>query len=78
LLQGDADSITSPQSSQSLFRRLQSVDKTYRHYPHSYHDLYADLNYMEVISDIASWMAQHGVRSQPLSLPLQCLVLTNQ
>jgi alpha-beta hydrolase superfamily lysophospholipase len=76
LLHGDADGITSPQSSRSFFQRLQSMDKTYRHYPDSYHDLYADLNYMEVISDIASWMAQHSRRSQPLSLPLQCLVLS--
>lgn len=73
LLHGGADGITSPQSSQSLFQGLQSVDKTYRNYPSSYHDLYADLNYMEVISDIATWMAEHGRRSQPLSLPLQCL-----
>lgn len=76
LLQGDADGITSSDSSQLLFQRLRGVDKTYLHYPHSYHDLYADLNYMEVISDIASWMASHGRRSQPLSLPLQCLVLS--
>jgi alpha-beta hydrolase superfamily lysophospholipase len=75
LLQGDADGITSPESSQLLFQRLHSVEKTYRHYPDSYHDLYADLNYMEVISDIASWMVQHTARSQPLSLPLQCLTL---
>ncbi len=75
LLHGDADGITSPTSSQSLFQHLQIVDKTYRQYPQSYHDLYADLNYMEVISDIASWMASHGQRSQPLSLPLQCLLL---
>ncbi len=75
LLHGGADGITSPQSSQSLFQRLQSVDKTYRNYPNSYHDLYADLNYIDVISDIATWMAEHGRRSQPLSLPLQCLIL---
>jgi alpha-beta hydrolase superfamily lysophospholipase len=75
LLHGGADGITSPQSSQALFQRLQSVDKTYRNYPNSYHDLYADLNYIDVISDIATWMAEHGRRSQPLSLPLQCLIL---
>ncbi|WP_404785812.1 lysophospholipase [Altericista sp. CCNU0014] len=75
LLHGDADGITSPQHSRSFFQSIQSVDKTYRHYPNSYHDLHADLNYMEVISDIASWMAQHGRRSHPLSLPLQCLAL---
>jgi alpha-beta hydrolase superfamily lysophospholipase len=75
LLQGDADGVTSPQSSEALFQRLQSSDKTYHHYPESYHDLYADLNYMEVISDIATWMAEHG-GSQPISLPLQCLVLS--
>ncbi len=75
LLHGDADGITFPTSSQSLFQHLQIVDKTYRQYPQSYHDLYADLNYMEVISDIASWMASHGRRSQPLSFPLQCLTL---
>jgi alpha-beta hydrolase superfamily lysophospholipase len=75
LLQGDADGVTSPQSSETLFQRLHFCDKTYRHYPESYHDLYCDLNYMEVISDIASWLATHS-GSQPLSLPLQCLALS--
>jgi alpha-beta hydrolase superfamily lysophospholipase len=75
LLQGDADGVTSPRSSEALFQRLQSCNKTYRHYPDSYHDLYSDLNYREVISDIASWLALQGGQSQSLSSPLQCLVL---
>jgi alpha-beta hydrolase superfamily lysophospholipase len=74
LLQGDTDGVTSPQSSEVLFQHLQSCDKTYLHYPDSYHDLYSDLNYMEVIADIANWLATHS-GLQPLSLPLQCLVL---
>jgi alpha-beta hydrolase superfamily lysophospholipase len=75
LLQGGADSVTDPTSSRALFQQVPTTDKTYRHYPDSYHDLYADLNYMEVIADIADWLAQHGLRSQPISIPLQCLTL---
>jgi alpha-beta hydrolase superfamily lysophospholipase len=73
LLQGDADGVTLPQSSEALFQRLQSSDKTYRHYSESYHDLYCDLNYIEVIADIASWLAIHS-GLQPLSLRLMKLL----
>lgn len=75
LLQGGADRVTPPQSSQTLFAQVQSKDKTYRRYPDSYHDLYADLDYMEVISDLADWLHQHAAITKPLSLPLQCCTL---
>ncbi len=75
LLQGGADRVTPPQSSQALFEQVQSKDKTYRGYPESYHDLYADLDYMEVISDLVDWLHQHSATAQPLSLPLQCFTL---
>jgi alpha-beta hydrolase superfamily lysophospholipase len=75
LLHGGGDLVTQPESSRSFFQQVQLEDKTYREYPNSYHDLYDDLNYMEVISDIATWLNQHSVRSQSLSLPLQCVVL---
>jgi alpha-beta hydrolase superfamily lysophospholipase len=73
LLQGGADRITPPQSSRAFFERVQLQDKTYRGYPDSYHDLYADLNYMEVISDLVSWLHQHSDPLQSLSSPIQCL-----
>jgi alpha-beta hydrolase superfamily lysophospholipase len=73
LLQGGADRITPPQSSRAFFERVQLQDKTYRGYPDSYHDLYADLNYMEVISDLVSWLHRHSNQLQPLSSPIQCL-----
>jgi alpha-beta hydrolase superfamily lysophospholipase len=77
LLQGGADRITPPQSSRAFFEKVQLQDKTYRGYPDSYHDLYADLNYMEVISDLVSWLHQHSDRSdlEPLTSPIQCLAL---
>jgi alpha-beta hydrolase superfamily lysophospholipase len=75
LLQGGADRVTPPQSSQALFEQVQFVDKTYRGYPDSYHDLYADLNYMDVISDLVDWLHQHAAIAKPLSLPLQCCTL---
>ncbi len=75
LLQGGADRITPPQSSRAFFEQVQLQDKTYRGYPDSYHDLYADLNYMEVIFDLASWLYQHSGRLQVLSPPIQCLTL---
>jgi alpha-beta hydrolase superfamily lysophospholipase len=73
LLQGGADRITPPQSSRAFFEQVQLQDKTYRGYPDSYHDLYADLNYMEVIFDLVSWLHQHSDQLQPLSSPIQCL-----
>jgi alpha-beta hydrolase superfamily lysophospholipase len=75
LLQGSADRITPPQSSRAFFERVQLQDKTYRGYPDSYHDLYADLNYMEVISDLVSWLHQHSDPLQVLSSPIQCITL---
>jgi alpha-beta hydrolase superfamily lysophospholipase len=76
LLQGGADRVTLPQSSQALFERIPLKDKTYQGYPDSYHDLYADLNYMEVIADIADWLHQHSGQLEPMSLPLRCLTST--
>ncbi len=75
LLQGGSDRVALPEGSQTFFQRLQLTDKTYIDYPSSYHDLYADLNYMEVISDIAEWLSGHLGGSQHTLLPLQCLVL---
>ncbi|MGB8699137.1 MAG: lysophospholipase [Thermosynechococcaceae cyanobacterium] len=75
ILQGEADRITSPHSSRAFFEQIQVKDKTYRGYPDSYHDLYADLNYMEVISDLADWLHQHSDPVTTLALPLQCLTL---
>jgi alpha-beta hydrolase superfamily lysophospholipase len=76
LLQGGEDRVTLPESSQAFFQKLQLEDKQYINYPGSYHDLYADLNYMEVIADIAAWLSEHSATPQPISLPLQCLVLS--
>jgi alpha-beta hydrolase superfamily lysophospholipase len=75
LLQGGEDRVTLPESSQAFFQRLQLEDKHYISYPGSYHDLYDDLNYMEVISDIAAWLSEHSATPRPILLPLQCLAL---
>jgi alpha-beta hydrolase superfamily lysophospholipase len=75
LLQGGADRVALPESNQIFFHQLKLGDKTYLDYPNSYHDLYADLNYMEVISDIAEWLSDHLGGSKPILLPLECLIL---
>lgn len=59
LLHGSADRVTRPESSWSFCERVTYPDKKCYEYPGSYHDLYADTNYQEVLVDIGNWLEQH-------------------
>ena len=59
ILHGGADRVTLPQSSRIFFDRLKLADKEIREYPDSYHELHHDLNYQEVLADIADWLNRH-------------------
>lgn len=59
LLHGSADQVTHPESSWLFCERVTYPDKKCYEYPGSYHDLYADTNYQEVLVDIGKWLEQH-------------------
>jgi alpha-beta hydrolase superfamily lysophospholipase len=59
LLHGSADLVTRPESSWLFCERVTYPDKECYEYPGSYHDLYADTNYQEVLADIANWLERH-------------------
>jgi alpha-beta hydrolase superfamily lysophospholipase len=74
LLHGGADMITDPEGSRQLFSQIQVTDKTYLEYPQSYHDLYEDLNDMEVIGDISKWLSDRSPIQKPAFSPQSCLI----
>jgi alpha-beta hydrolase superfamily lysophospholipase len=74
LLHGGADMITDPEGSRQLFAQIQVADKTYLEYPQSYHDLYEDLNDMEVIGDISKWLSDRSPIQRPAFSPQSCLI----
>jgi alpha-beta hydrolase superfamily lysophospholipase len=58
LLQGEADRVTSPESSHEFFTTTGSPDKTLKMYPGAYHNLVLDLVKEEVLRDIVTWIEQ--------------------
>lgn len=59
LLHGSADLITLPQSSRAFCEKVTFLEKECYEYPGSYHDLHADINYQEVLTDIGNWLERH-------------------
>lgn len=59
ILHGGADRVILPESSRIFFERLFLADRERREYPDSYHELYNDLNYQEVLADIEDWINRH-------------------
>ena len=62
LLQSGADPITPGAGAHRFFVAAGSADKTWRHYPESYHELYDDLDREQVVADLLAWLAAHGCR----------------
>ncbi|MEP7325132.1 MAG: lysophospholipase [Gemmatimonadota bacterium] len=58
LLQGEADQITSPDSSREFFASVGADDKTLKIYPGAYHNLVIDLVKDEVMTDIDRWITE--------------------
>jgi alpha-beta hydrolase superfamily lysophospholipase len=59
ILHGGADKIAMPKSSRHLFDKITLADKEIHEYPQSYHELYNDLNYQDVLADIGDWLQKH-------------------
>ena len=56
VLQGEADQVTSPDSTREFFANLGASDKTLKTYPGAYHNLVIDLVKDDVMRDIAGWV----------------------
>ncbi len=59
ILHGGADRVTLPKSSKTFFESLILEDKARKEYPDSLHELHHDLNYLEVLADMADWLNRH-------------------
>jgi alpha-beta hydrolase superfamily lysophospholipase len=59
MMHGARDSVTSSIASYQFFQQIPFADKQWYEYADSYHHLYDDLNYLEVLTDIENWLEQH-------------------
>jgi alpha-beta hydrolase superfamily lysophospholipase len=59
ILQGGADRVSLPMGSQQFFAAVTWADKTWQDYPESYHEIFDDLDYKEVLADVSVWLAGH-------------------
>lgn len=59
ILHGSADTVALPEGSHSFYQKVPCQDKMRVEYPGGYHDLQNDLNYQEVVSDLADWLERH-------------------
>ncbi|HBB35919.1 MAG TPA: lysophospholipase [Cyanobacteria bacterium UBA8803] len=59
ILHGGADRVTPPEGGRLFFEAVRCSDKTRKEYPEAYHELHNDLDYQEVLTDVANWLEQH-------------------
>ena len=59
IVHGGADRVTLPENSRLLFAKITFADKEIREYPESYHEIYHDLNYQELLVDLKDWLTRH-------------------
>ncbi|MEA5570749.1 alpha/beta hydrolase [Calothrix sp. UHCC 0171] len=53
------DKVTFPEDSRAFFQQLNLSDKELQEYPESYHCIQDDLNYKEVLDNLADWLERH-------------------
>ena len=66
LVHGEADPITKPAGTQTIFQKIQSADKTLKLYPDTYHEPHNDLNADTVVTDFINWLDSRTV-SAPMN-----------
>jgi alpha-beta hydrolase superfamily lysophospholipase len=59
ILQGGADRVTFPESTRNFFEQITFSDKELREYPESYHEIYNDLDYQQMLIDLGNWLEKH-------------------
>jgi alpha-beta hydrolase superfamily lysophospholipase len=69
MMHGAADRVTSSIASYRFFQQITFTDKQWCDYADSYHHLYDDLNYPDVLSDIENWL-EHHLESNQARLPM--------
>ena len=60
LIQGGSDPLNSPNGTRSFFDKITFPDKEMEIYPGSYHEAHNDLDYVQVMKDMAQWLERHG------------------
>ncbi len=56
VMQGDADRVASVAAADAIFRAAASPDKTIRHYPGLYHEIFNEPERDQVIGDLIAWL----------------------
>lgn len=59
LLHGESDRLTSPEGSKLLHGLVSSTDKTLKHYPGLYHEIFNEPEQVEVLTDVLAWLQRH-------------------
>uniref|UniRef100_B8HMT2 Monoacylglycerol lipase n=1 Tax=Cyanothece sp. (strain PCC 7425 / ATCC 29141) TaxID=395961 RepID=B8HMT2_CYAP4 len=64
IMHGSADRVTLPEGSRAFFQQVLFADKEHREYPGNYHDLYIDVDYQKMFSDVDIWLDRHLVGTE--------------
>jgi alpha-beta hydrolase superfamily lysophospholipase len=56
MLHGSADRMVPPDGSRQFFSKVRFPDREFREYPDTYHGLFADIGYQQVLSDLEHWI----------------------
>jgi alpha-beta hydrolase superfamily lysophospholipase len=59
LIHGGSDPLNSPDGTRSFFEKIIYPDKEMKIYPGSYHEVHNDLDYKQVMKDMAQWLGKH-------------------
>jgi alpha-beta hydrolase superfamily lysophospholipase len=59
IMHGGADQVALPEGSLAFFHKVTFLDKQFREYPETYHEIQSDINYPEVLANMEEWLEQH-------------------
>ncbi len=59
LIHGGSDPLNSPDGTRNFFEKVTFPDKKMKIYPGSYHEAHNDLDYGQVMNDMAQWLERH-------------------
>lgn len=59
LLHGGKDQISLPEGVRTFFNNITFSDKEFLEYPDAFHELHNELNYQEIMADLAKWLERH-------------------
>jgi len=59
MIHGEADRINLAQGAKQFFDQIRYNDKEYIGYPAGYHEVYNDLDYERMLSDLLEWINRH-------------------